>query len=259
MSATAHKRVWHDVTNADHSRVLIHFADGVEAEFTHSDLAAAAKPKFYVLGTEGGLIGDWREEKVVARSPHRHAARGPARRLRQPRRPARLHPERRRPHPRDPARRAARAAAAVPPRARRPAAVGRADVGHAGGLAAQHRRHAGRDAVGAPTAAGRCRCPTVRDRPLGVPRRRGDRRARRSRPAVHAADGAVLQAVGRPRRRPRRRARARARRTASYEEVLADPDGRRRLRRAVATRRTCRGRSRRSRPASTSCARSRWG
>ncbi len=68
VSATAHKRVWHDVTNADHSRVLIHFADGVEAEFTHSDLAAAAKPKFYVLGTQGGLIGDWREEKVVARS-----------------------------------------------------------------------------------------------------------------------------------------------------------------------------------------------
>jgi predicted dehydrogenase len=69
VSATAHKRVWHDVTNADHTRVLVHFADGVEAEFTHSDLAAALKPKFYVLGTAGGLIGDWRHERVVARSP----------------------------------------------------------------------------------------------------------------------------------------------------------------------------------------------
>ena len=69
VSATTHKRVWHDVTNADHSRVLVHFADGVEAEFTHSDLSAALKPKFYVLGTEGGLIGDWRFEKVVGRSP----------------------------------------------------------------------------------------------------------------------------------------------------------------------------------------------
>ncbi len=69
VSATAHKRVWHDVTNADHSRVLLHFADGVEAEFTHSDLAAALKPKFYVLGTRGGLIGDWRHERVVERSP----------------------------------------------------------------------------------------------------------------------------------------------------------------------------------------------
>ena len=69
VSATTHKRVWHDVTNADHSRVLVHFVDGVEAEFTHSDLSAALKPKFYVLGTEGGLIGDWRFEKVVGRSP----------------------------------------------------------------------------------------------------------------------------------------------------------------------------------------------
>ncbi|MDT7536867.1 MAG: scyllo-inositol 2-dehydrogenase [Actinomycetota bacterium] len=68
VSATAHKRVWHDVTNADHTRVLLHFADGVEAEFTHSDLAAALKPKFYVLGTRGGLIGDWRHERVVTRT-----------------------------------------------------------------------------------------------------------------------------------------------------------------------------------------------
>ena len=69
VSATTHKRVWHDVTNADHSRVLVHFVDGVEAEFTHSDLSAALKPKFYVLGTRGGIIGDWRHERVVARSP----------------------------------------------------------------------------------------------------------------------------------------------------------------------------------------------
>ena len=69
VSATTHKRVWHDVTNADHSRVLVHFTDGVEAEFTHSDLSAALKPKFYVLGTEGGIVGDWRFESVHARSP----------------------------------------------------------------------------------------------------------------------------------------------------------------------------------------------
>jgi predicted dehydrogenase len=68
VSATSHKRVWHDVTNADHTRVLVHFTDGVEAEFTHSDLSAALKPKFYVLGTEGGVIGEWRHERVVARS-----------------------------------------------------------------------------------------------------------------------------------------------------------------------------------------------
>ena len=69
VSATAHKRVWHDVTNADHTRVLLHFVDGAEAEFTHSDLAAARKPKFYVLGTEGGIIGEWQQERIVSRSP----------------------------------------------------------------------------------------------------------------------------------------------------------------------------------------------
>lgn len=69
VSATAHKRVWHDVTNADHTRVLLHFVDGVEAEFTHSDLAAVRKPKFYVLGSEGGLIGEWQQERIVSRSP----------------------------------------------------------------------------------------------------------------------------------------------------------------------------------------------
>ena len=69
VSATAHKRVWHDVTNADHTRVLLHFDDGVEAEFTHSDLAAARKPKFYVLGTTGALVGDWQQERIVSRSP----------------------------------------------------------------------------------------------------------------------------------------------------------------------------------------------
>jgi predicted dehydrogenase len=77
----AHKRVWHDVTNADHTRVLLHFADGVEAEFTHSDLAAARKPKFYVLGTRGGSSATG--GRVGARAlADRHAARGPARRLR---------------------------------------------------------------------------------------------------------------------------------------------------------------------------------
>ncbi|HWH29843.1 MAG TPA: Gfo/Idh/MocA family oxidoreductase [Mycobacteriales bacterium] len=68
VSATAHKRVWHDVTNADHTRVLLHYRDGREAEFTASDLAAARKPKYHVLGTRGAVVGDWREERVVSRS-----------------------------------------------------------------------------------------------------------------------------------------------------------------------------------------------
>jgi predicted dehydrogenase len=68
VTAAAHKRVWFDVTNADHSRVTIRFTDGVEAEFTHSDLAAALKPRWYVLGTRGAIVGRWRSERVISRS-----------------------------------------------------------------------------------------------------------------------------------------------------------------------------------------------
>jgi predicted dehydrogenase len=68
VTGAAHKRVWHDVTNADHSRVTVLFEDGLEAEFVHSDLAAAMKPKWYVLGTAGAIVGSWRQERVVARN-----------------------------------------------------------------------------------------------------------------------------------------------------------------------------------------------
>jgi predicted dehydrogenase len=67
VTAATHKRRWHDVTNADHTRVTIRFTDGAEAEFVHSDLAAALKPKWYVLGTEGAIVGRWRRERVVGR------------------------------------------------------------------------------------------------------------------------------------------------------------------------------------------------
>ena len=68
VTAANHKRQWHDVTNADHSRVTLRMTDGVEAEFVYSDLAAALKPKWYVLGTDGAVVGQWRTERVVARS-----------------------------------------------------------------------------------------------------------------------------------------------------------------------------------------------
>jgi predicted dehydrogenase len=68
VTAAAHKRRWFDVTNADHSRVTIRFTDGAEAEFIHSDLAAALKPRWYVLGTQGAIVGSWRSEKIVSRN-----------------------------------------------------------------------------------------------------------------------------------------------------------------------------------------------
>jgi predicted dehydrogenase len=55
-----HKRVWHDVTNLDQLRVRLHFADGREAEFLQSDIAAVRRPKFYVQGTAGTLVGHYR-------------------------------------------------------------------------------------------------------------------------------------------------------------------------------------------------------
>jgi scyllo-inositol 2-dehydrogenase (NADP+) len=58
---TRHKRVWHDVTNADQERVQIRFSGGQEAEFIHSDICAIPKPKWYLLGTEGAIVGHWRE------------------------------------------------------------------------------------------------------------------------------------------------------------------------------------------------------
>jgi predicted dehydrogenase len=63
-----HKRVWFDVTNADHSSLQIRFADGTEASFVHSDLAAALKPRWYVLGTKGAVVSRWRTASVITRS-----------------------------------------------------------------------------------------------------------------------------------------------------------------------------------------------
>ena len=69
VTANSHKRVWYDVTNADYTRVTVRFDDGVEAQFVHSDLAAALKPKWYVLGTHGAVRGDWRQVSVLSRGP----------------------------------------------------------------------------------------------------------------------------------------------------------------------------------------------
>jgi predicted dehydrogenase len=60
VSALAHKRVWHDVTNADQMRVRMLWSDGREAEFIASDVAAVPKPKFYIQGTAGTLAGHYR-------------------------------------------------------------------------------------------------------------------------------------------------------------------------------------------------------
>lgn len=71
VSGVNHKRQWTHVTNADHAQVTITFVDGTQATFVNSDLAAARKPKFYVLGTEGAIVGNWdpQAEPAVADLP----------------------------------------------------------------------------------------------------------------------------------------------------------------------------------------------
>jgi len=71
VSGQNHKRVWTHATNADHAHVTVTFASGKQATFVHSDLAAARKPKFYVLGTKGSLVGNWNPagEPAVADLP----------------------------------------------------------------------------------------------------------------------------------------------------------------------------------------------
>lgn len=68
-----HKRHWTHVTNADHATVVVTFADGRQASFVNSDLSAARRPKYHVLGTEGAIVGEWdaRAEPAVADLPAR--------------------------------------------------------------------------------------------------------------------------------------------------------------------------------------------
>jgi len=57
---TAHTRVWHDTTNADHLSLWMQWADGREATFRQSDVCAIRRPKFHVEGTRGTIEGHYR-------------------------------------------------------------------------------------------------------------------------------------------------------------------------------------------------------
>jgi predicted dehydrogenase len=71
VSGLNQKRQWMHATNADHAQVTITFTSGKQASFINSDLAAARKPKFYVLGTSGAIVGEWnpQAEPAVADLP----------------------------------------------------------------------------------------------------------------------------------------------------------------------------------------------
>lgn len=81
VSGVNHKRHWTHVTNADHATVTVTFADGTQATFVNSDLSAARRPKYHVLGTTGAIVGEWdpAAEPAVADLPARlfvHASDG---------------------------------------------------------------------------------------------------------------------------------------------------------------------------------------
>ncbi|MFN2608147.1 MAG: Gfo/Idh/MocA family protein [Acidimicrobiales bacterium] len=78
VSATGHKRVWHDVTNLDQIRVRMHWDDGREAEFLASDVAAVRRPKFWVQGTAATLVGRYRDVAFEHLDPARGYVRLPA-------------------------------------------------------------------------------------------------------------------------------------------------------------------------------------
>ncbi len=71
VTANAHKLVWHDVTNSDQVRVDLTFSGGAQATFLQSDIAAARKPKWYLLGTRGAIVADWVDAPVPADFPAR--------------------------------------------------------------------------------------------------------------------------------------------------------------------------------------------
>ena len=70
VDASSQKRVWHDVTNDDQFEIRLRFEGGAEASFLHSDIAAARKPKWYVLGTKGAAVGHWREAVLSSQGPN---------------------------------------------------------------------------------------------------------------------------------------------------------------------------------------------
>jgi len=50
------KRVWHASTNEDYCRAYVRFESGLEAQLIQSNLCAASKPLWTILGTRGSIV-----------------------------------------------------------------------------------------------------------------------------------------------------------------------------------------------------------
>lgn len=64
------KRVWHDVTNEDHCKVLIRFEGNRSAEIEISHIAAIGKQRWRLLGTKGALTSHFNPPVKVTSHAH---------------------------------------------------------------------------------------------------------------------------------------------------------------------------------------------
>ncbi len=65
--------VWKQVTNEDHGECYIKFDGGAVAHLQVSTICASPKPKWYVLGTRGAIVGDGEKFTVTTRVKDRLA------------------------------------------------------------------------------------------------------------------------------------------------------------------------------------------
>ena len=53
-----HKKVWYEISNEDHGRAILRFANGAMGDVFQSDISAPPLPRWRIVGTRGGLIDD---------------------------------------------------------------------------------------------------------------------------------------------------------------------------------------------------------
>ncbi len=68
------KRVWQESTNEDHVEAYVRFDDGAIAHIQMSHIAAAGKPRWYILGTKGAIVDDWSGQLEVSTRVGSHTA-----------------------------------------------------------------------------------------------------------------------------------------------------------------------------------------
>ncbi len=59
-----HKLKWYEVTNEDHVQAVIRFANGTMADVEFSTVAAATKPRWFILGTDGAIVSESNQFRV---------------------------------------------------------------------------------------------------------------------------------------------------------------------------------------------------